>query len=163
MEFLTVLPQMEVLSWITITFFVIGNGFLFLCIYRNWQKSEEIKPELSEKEKQYIKFIEHSGYPVKRERFIYLHSEVIRACFNIWMKGYVTFEDWMHIYNWIFYFENRKEFKSTCDLMFDNLQLCNKLFKYHRDNKMIFPSDKFFQVFFGFGEYYEQVLNENKK
>lgn len=163
MQTLTVLPKMGVLSWIIISAFLIGNGFLFLWMYRNWQRSEEIKPEPCEKEKHYIKFIEHSGYPVKKERFIYLHSEVIRACFNIWMKGYVTYEDWMHIDNWIFYFENRKEFKSTCDLMFDNFLVCNYLVKYHRDNKMLFTSDKFFQVFFGFGQYYEQVLKENKK
>ena len=163
MEFLTVLPSMEVLSWIIISAFVIVNGLILIWAYRNWQESEKKKPEISEKEKQYQDFLDLIGFPIEKERFVYLHSEVIRACFNVWMKGIVTFEDWHNLSEFIFYIENSQEFKKIPQIMFDNFRLCQKLVKYHRNNKMIFPADKFFQVFFGFGEYYEQVLNENKK
>jgi len=163
MQTLTVLLSMEVLSWIIISAFVIFNSFLFLWMYRNWQRSEEKKPELSEKEKQYNQFLELTGYQIEKERFIYLHSEIIRACFNIWMKGVVYFEDFHHLRTYFFHIFTLKELESIPRTMFDNFELCNKLFKYHRDNKMIFPADKFFQVFFGFGEYYEEVLNESKE
>ena len=163
MELLTVLPEIGLLSWIVISVFVVFNGFLFLWMHRNWQRSTQNESKLSEKEKQYNWFTDITGYPIEKERFIYLHSEVIRACFNIWMKGVVYFEDWHRLSEFIFYIENSQEFKKIPQIMFDNFRLCQKIFKYHRDNKMIFPSDKFFQVFFGFGQYYQQVLNEDKK
>lgn len=163
MEFLTILPKIGVLSWIIMSAFVIVNGLLFLWMYRNWQESEKVKPELSEKEKQYNDFLDLTGFPIEKERLVYLHSEVIRACFNIWMKGVVTFEDWLNILNFIYSVENANEFRKIPAIVFDNFRVCQKLVKYHRNNKMIFPADKFFQVFFGFGQYYEQVLNDNKK
>ncbi len=162
MQTLTVLPQMGVLSWIIISAFVLVNGLILIWAYRNWQSSEEKNSntyKLSEKEKQYQEFTDITGYYfIPRERFIYLHSQVIRACFNIWMKGVLTFEDWHHIQDYFFYSPKSHELN-----IYTDFRLCQKLFKYHRNNKMIFPSDKFLQVFFGFGEYYEQVLNENKK
>ena len=160
MEFLTALPSIGVLSAIVISFFCLFNGVLFLWIYRNWQRSNKTEPELSEKEKQYQEFTDITGYYfIPRERFIYLHTEVIRACFNIWMKGVVTKEDFYHF---IDHFPHVYEVKYNY-FMVSNARSCLIEFNYHNRHKMIFPADKFFQVFFGFGHYYEQVLNDNKK
>lgn len=163
MQKLTVLPSMGVFSWIFISFFVIANGFLFLWIYRNLQRSNK-KPEIFQKEKHYQEFTDITGYYfIPRERFIYLHSQVITALFNIHMKGVLYFEDWHHLREFIFSSEKHSEFENIPDIIFENLKLCQKVFKYHQHNEMILPSDKFFQVFFGFGEYYQEVLNDNKK
>lgn len=163
MQTLTVLPSIGFLSAIVITLFCLFNGFLLLWIYRNWQRSNK-KPEIFQKEKYYQEFTDITGYYfIPRERFIYLHSQVITALFNIHRKGVLYFEDWHQLREFIFSHEKLTEFENIPDIIFDNLKLCQKVFQYHQDNKMIFPADKFFQVFFGFGQYYEQVLNENKK
>lgn len=163
MQTLNIFPELGILSWIVISFFVLVNGFLFLWMYRNWQMSEEKKPKIPQKEKQYNNFIETTGYPIEKEKFIYLHSEVITSLFNIFYKGQLTKEDFSHIVvNWARYDNVSNDFDNIPKDMSD-LYFIHTIVKEHRDNNVIFTSDKFFQVFFGFGDYYEQVLNENNK
>lgn len=163
MQTLNIFPELGILSWIVISVFVVFNLFFLLWMHRNWKGSNKKESSIPQKEKQYNDFIEITGYPIEKEKFIYLNSEVIAALFNIFCKGQLTTEDFSHILlNWARYDNVSNDFEKIPKDIYD-LYFIHTIVKEHIDNNMIFTSDKFFQVFFGFGDYYQQFLNENKK